>query len=166
MQPFIRQRLNTYAARSGPNCMNAALSANAGHYFELEHVNNGSKLMARLRESGYRYVAPAEPLQTGDMLVYEVDGVLEHASIYITPRLIFNKLGLSQFSPYVFQTRAESEQEAFPDGRFNLMVFRPLKEGESAGSLYGPGIYYEKSRPPRAWENFKGLCGRVLRGAT
>lgn len=123
VQPFVRKVLNSDASCNGPNCFNAALNSNRGRKFTIKK-ESAQDLLNEVH-SQYRYVQPYEALQPGDLLVYRsVGGPIEHASAYMGDNIVFTKNGMSSDSPYVFQTIETNESFYFPNGDFELTVFR------------------------------------------
>jgi hypothetical protein len=137
LHPFIRKNINTYTSCSGPNCFNSGISVNEGHAYEQRYIRDEAAFLDIVFRK-YRFVNPTEELQAGDLLMYKnSNGHLVHVSTYITNDIVYTKNGFSKLTPYLFQLRSKNEEGYFPDGKYQLTVFRIAKQGESVVSHSG-----------------------------
>lgn len=157
LHPVIQDRIDTHTPCSGPNCFNSSLSVNEGSDYKLVFTRADDLALFDELYRKYRFVLPAEALQTGDVLLYlGENGKPVHASTYIAENIVFTKNGASRFNPYIFQTFETNLSVYFPNGNYKIMVFRRPKVNESPVSprgynfFFGEEVYFRKQQaaPP------------------
>lgn len=163
LHPFIEQHVHKYSPYAGENCFRCGIMSNRKNWLTDNELINRQQLMD-IAYKNYRFIAPNEPLQNGDLLIYfDLHGVAKHVSTYIIDGIIFTKNGTAKFSPYTFQAKNENEEIYFKDRKFRLSVFRPINDSQSAISelgydaYSGRKIYYEDYVPQK--QNFQ--CSKI-----
>jgi hypothetical protein len=175
LNSFIRDRLNLFADRDGPNCVNCALSANQKRNEAKERYQSMSTTRRKLLK-GYRFILPGEQLQTGDVLAYLGDkNDLIHAVNYlgdasfegeaeIKRPIVFTKNGFTRASPYLFSLRTEVDSLYKSLGAKRLLAFRKAENSSevisSTGKLpAGAQLpYYEELVTPQVESQSRAQC--------
>ncbi len=123
LHTFIRKRIDTYADCHGPNCFDAARNVGLGNA-NPAHLGDPVQLEREIK-TRYRYALNGERYRPGDVLVYrnKAGGVV-HAAVIASDGIVFTKNGMSKFSAYLFQPRQIMEQIYFPDGKFDVTVYK------------------------------------------
>lgn len=158
LQPFVRRTHGTFSmgsvhekrAYEGPNCYNCGLSVNRGKNYE-QVLTTPKELIASLHND-YRPVAPGQPLNAGDLLLYvsrkgdkPVHVVTYFGEAKIDPQdkdsfpVVYTKDGLHIDSPYLFAPKRAVERGYFPKNDFLLLVWRKERHANASRPKYLPG---------------------------
>lgn len=131
---FLRERFNTSANFSGPNCYNTALIA-AGLIPDqpLRHVSL-PEYEVYLSEYFERVATP----QWGDVIVFDANGTRDHTAVYLFDGLIFHKKGYNKGYRY----RITALETAF--------AVEPYEWQPSPLSGTAPALTTDLSKAPRA----------------
>ncbi len=132
---YIRDHLNQFATRDGPNCRNCAISANQSRLDAKERYLSADATERKLFRE-YRFVKPNESLRSGDVIAYlDAQDEIIHAvnfvgdatfigQKYAPIQLLFTKNGFSNHAPYLFSSRDEVDTIYSSLGAKRLLVFR------------------------------------------
>lgn len=123
---FVRSNLDQYTRCDGPNCFHSALSVDSGFLKEPAHIE--PEEFVAILCNDYEFVPAGSDLRVGDIFVYAINldvGAIVHAATHVVDNIVFVKNGMSQFRPYLFQFREESEYFYSRDNSgFLQLVFR------------------------------------------